>query len=181
MAQELTPARIESCIEAEKVQARICKLVNDTITDKYEKATSKFEAVVDNVLQQVTDKLTNKMSAVMMTHVKTTLDDFSKRVTNTEAVDDLMDNIIFELGLKFTQAFDNKDDRYNFESYQKFVLQMKEEAKKKEDEEATTKSEAKAETTASEGGTRKNKRKSKNKILRGKRKHQKSSKRVTKM
>ena len=170
MTQGSTTVRTESCIEAENVQAKICTLVDETITDKYEKMKPKFEGVVDNVLQQVTDELTNKMSAVMMTHVKTTLDDFSKRVTNTEAVDDLMDNIIFELGLKFTQAFDNKDDRYNFESYQKFVLQMKEEAKKKSEEAAATK-----------GGTRKNKCKSKKKILGGKRKHQKSSKRVTKM
>ena len=116
--------------EQAKITGEICKMIEDSLNSKLEGFKTKLGNISDAVIKQTESDLMDKMKDVFIQSFNKKLDEFKQYIVENQKSDELMQQIIYELGIKFDAALAGNRDSGNAEDYAKFVEYMKEKEKK---------------------------------------------------
>jgi hypothetical protein len=137
MDRDIITIRSDSSVlrddDRSNIQSKICAMVKKTIDDKYEKEEDKFAKIVTNTVEKIVDKFQKKMLLIINERFEDKLTKFYTDV-NSETSVNLIDKIIFDLGLNFNDALAEKRDAPNITSYAEYIkfINDQDDIKKKE-------------------------------------------------
>jgi len=118
--------------EQAKINEKICRMIEDSLNSKLEGFKTKLANISDAVINQTESGLMEKMKDVFIQSFNKKLDEFKQYIVENQKSDELMQQIIYELGIKFDDALTDKQDSNYAEVYAKFVKFMEAEKEKEE-------------------------------------------------
>ena len=107
--------------EQAKINEKICRMIEDSLNSKLEGFKTNLGEISDGVLAKTRDTLMEKMELAFMKSFEDKLDEFKKQIVDNQKSDELMQQIIYELGIKFDAALEGNRDSSNIDSYTRFA------------------------------------------------------------
>jgi len=114
----ITPGQID------EINEKICTMIKDSLNSKLDGFETKLGNISETVLTNARNNLMEKMELAFLEGFNEKLDEFKQHIVNNKKSDDLMQEIIYELGIKFDDALTDKQDSNYAEVYAKFVKFM---------------------------------------------------------
>jgi len=115
MGNNITPA------VREEITGKICEMIADSLNSKLAGFKTDLSEISNDVLKKAQDNLMKEMELVFLGAFNDKLDEFKKQIVDNPKSENLMQEIIYELGLQFNEALASKRDIGNAPVYAKVV------------------------------------------------------------
>ena len=113
-----SPEEIVRCLTENQIQEKICSLVEKTINEKYEVM---FKNIVTKAPGKIVEEINDKMLSIITNAFNAKLDKLHNELVDSPGSEELIKKLIVDLGLKFNEALNDRDDKPNLELYDRFI------------------------------------------------------------